>query len=94
MCANPNLLGGNVYGMQYLDPTTSMNHITTVTSLCYLSIYINHHLEWMQHVTIMAMIKHARLKILGINLLGNSIHSLNFLDWRKVYNTLIIPILH
>ena len=31
--------------------------------------------------------------IKGINLLGNSVRGLDLLNWRKVYNALIIPVL-
>jgi hypothetical protein len=55
----------------------------------YLGIYIDHHLDWSQHVEIMA--NRARSTIRGLSILGNSIRGLNFLNWRKVYNAIIIP---
>jgi len=39
------------------------------------------------------MANRARSTIRGISLLGNSIRGLDFLNWRKVYNALIIPTL-
>jgi hypothetical protein len=39
------------------------------------------------------MVNHTRSTIRGISLLGNSICSLDFLNWQKVYNALIIPTL-
>jgi hypothetical protein len=62
-----------------------------VTSLCYLGVYLDHHLRWDRHVTIMT--NRTRSTIRGVNLLGNSIRGLDFLNWWKVYNALVIPIL-
>jgi hypothetical protein len=87
-CANPNLIGTEVLGARYTDPSLGPNHITTVSHLRYLGVYIDHHLDWTRHVTIMA--NHARSNIRGVNILSNSVHGLNFLNWRKVYNVLII----
>jgi hypothetical protein len=90
-CSNLNLSGGNICGARYTDLSTGTNCITTVTSLQYLGVHINHHLDWTKHVTIMAT--QARSTIHGVTLLGNSIRGLNLLNWRKVYNALIIPVL-
>jgi hypothetical protein len=35
----------------------------------------------------------AHSTIRGINLLGNSVRGLDFLNWHKVYNALVIPTL-
>jgi hypothetical protein len=87
--ANPNLIGANVLGARYTDPNLGPNHITTVSHLRYLGVYIDHRLDWTRHVTIMA--NRARSNIRGVNILGNSVRGLDFLNWRKVYNALIIP---
>ena len=89
--SNPNLSGGNIHGARYTDPSTGTNRITTVTSLQYLGVHIDHRLNWTKHVTIIAT--RARSTIHGVTLLGNSIHGLDLLNWRKVYNALIIPVL-
>jgi hypothetical protein len=39
------------------------------------------------------MANHARSTIRGVSLLGNSVCGLDFLNWQKVYNALIIPTL-
>jgi len=39
------------------------------------------------------MAARARSTIRGINVLGNSVRGLDLLNWRKVYNALVIPIL-
>jgi hypothetical protein len=87
--ANPNLTGADVLGARHTDPNLGPNHVTTVSHLQYLGVYIDHHLNWTRHVTIMA--NRACSNIRGINILGNSVCGLNFLNWRKVYNALIIP---
>jgi hypothetical protein len=87
-CANPNLTGANILGTRYTDPNLGPNHITTVSHLRYLGVYIDHRLDWTRHITIMA--NRARSNIQGVSILGNSIHGLGFLNWRKVYNSLII----
>jgi len=43
------------------------------------------------HINIMA--SHTRSTIHRINILGNSVCSLDLLNWRKVYNALVIPVL-
>jgi hypothetical protein len=89
--SNPNLIGGHVHGARYVDPAHSRNKITMVKHVKYLGVHITHDLKWTCHVEIMA--NRARSTIKGINVLGNSVRGLNFLNWRKVYNALIIPVL-
>ena len=88
---NPNLTGGSIIGMKYTDPIYGECPITTTTSLRYLGVFLDHRLKWTNHVTIMA--NRARSTIRGINLLGNSVRGLDFMNWRKVYNALVIPVL-
>ena len=57
----------------------------------YLGVHITHNLDWTHHVLIMA--NHACSNIHRINLLGNLICGLEFYNWHKVFNTLVIPIL-
>jgi hypothetical protein len=86
--ANPNLTGADIMGARYTDPNLGPNHITTVSHLLYLGVYIDHRLNWTRHITIMA--NRTCSNIRGINILGNSIRGLDFLNWQKVYNALII----
>src|SRR6266851_819648 len=83
--------GGRVVGLRYTDPFLGPQRITTTETLQFLGVFINRNLDWKLHVKIMA--NHARSTIRGISILGNSIRGLNFLNWCKVYNALVIPIL-
>jgi hypothetical protein len=57
----------------------------------YLGIYLDCDLSWKNHVDIMANC--ARSTVRGISILGNTISGLDLLNWRKVYNALVIPVL-
>jgi hypothetical protein len=89
--ANPKFVSPPVHGARYTLPTGNTYQVSTVKTLQYLGVYLNHHLDWTHHVTIMANC--AQSTIRGVNLLGNSICGLDFLNWWKVYNALIIPTL-
>jgi len=89
--ANPKFVGPPIHGARYTLPTGAAYHVSTIKSLRYLGVWLNHRLDWTHHITIMA--NRARLTIRGVSLLGNSIRGLDFLNWRKVYNALIIPTL-
>jgi hypothetical protein len=86
-CAN--LLGGDISEVRYFDSELGPNTIKTTKSLRYLGVYIDHRLRWTKHMDIMT--NRAKSTIRGISILGNSIHGLDFLNWRKVYDALVIP---
>jgi hypothetical protein len=75
---NCNLIRGKIEGAWYNDPAQGPNHITTITSLRYLEVYLNHCLRWDHHITIITNHMHSTIR--GINLLGNSIRGLDFLN--------------
>jgi len=89
--ANRDLVGDTTLGLRYTDPVYSPSNITATNSLRYLSIYLDRHLSWDNHVSIMA--NRARSTIRGINIMGNTQRGLDLLNWRKVYNALVIPVL-
>jgi hypothetical protein len=57
----------------------------------YLGLHLDHRLSWNNHVTVMAMRTKGTLK--SLQLLGNSVHSLNHSSWHLAYNTICIPTL-
>jgi len=59
--------------------------------LCYLGIYLDRNLSWINYVNIMANRIHSTIR--GISIIGNTISSLNLLNWHKVYNALVISVL-
>src|SRR6267142_5113563 len=74
-------------------PTENRSKLTvqSTDTVRYLGLYINHKLNWHQHITIMA--SHARGSLKALQLLGNSIHGLNHGNWHLVYNTVCLPVL-
>jgi hypothetical protein len=85
----PEKTGGNTLGARYGDKSNALNRITTVKWLRYLGVYITEDLKWKRHVDIMT--NRARSTIRGINILGNSVQGLDYMNWRRVYNALVIP---
>jgi hypothetical protein len=86
--SNPNLVGGHIYGATY----GNNQRVTTITtSLRYLGVHLTPTLKWDTHVDL--MVNRARSTIRGISILGNSIRGLDFMNWRRVYNALVIPTL-
>jgi hypothetical protein len=57
----------------------------------YLGLYINHKLNWFQHITIMATCTCRMLK--ALQLLGNLIRGLDHSNWRLAYNAICLPVL-
>jgi hypothetical protein len=74
--SNPNLTGGHIHGTKY----GHNQRVTSVTmSLQYLGVHLTPTLSWDTHVDL--MVNHARSTIRGINILGNSIRGLDFMNW-------------
>jgi len=90
-CNCPKFTRSKVLGLRYNNPAYGDSHIMAVDNLWFLGIYINRELDWQPHVNIMVNYIHST--IYRVNLLGNSVRGLDFLNWRRVYNTLVIPML-
>jgi hypothetical protein len=86
--SNPDLIGGHIHSVTYSD---SQRITTVTTSLCYLGVHIMPKLKWDTYVDL--MVNRACSTIRGISILGNLIHGLDFMNWRQVFNALIIPTL-
>jgi hypothetical protein len=83
-----NLTGGNILGTRFQHEGKTA-HIRNSTTVRYLGVYLNHCLNWSKHVEIMAT--KAQSDIRGLSIFGNLVCGLNFLNWRKAYNAIVIP---
>jgi len=90
-CVDSNLTGDATLRTHFTDSLGNDHHISTMTSLRYLGVFLDRTLSWKKHVTCMSKWVHSTIR--GILLLGNSVRRLDFLNWRRVYNALIIPTL-
>ena len=86
------MVGDHVNQIMYKDPDQNVHVIRQKEMwVRYLGVFLDCKLSWELHVKTMAA--RARSTILRISLLGNSVRGLDFLNWRRVYNALVIPIL-
>ena len=89
--ATEHLIGRTVTS---IHPCTSASTSYTVecsSLICYLGIFIHERFDWTHHVTIMA--NHACSTVRALSILRNSIHSLDYANWHKLFHTLILPVL-
>jgi len=61
------------------------------TTVQYLGIFLSESFSWEHHAKVMAA--WARSTTRALQVMGNSVHGLDFANWRKVYHTIILPIL-
>jgi hypothetical protein len=73
---NPYRHGLKITGLQY--GRNQGDHVTNVSVLRYLGLYIDECLKWDRYVKI--MVTQARSTIKAVNLLGNSVRGLDFLN--------------
>ena len=73
------------------NPSSGRYPIKRSNLIRYLGIFIHHTFDWSHHVSIMA--NRARSTTCALNLLGNSVQGLDFANWRRLFHTLILPIL-
>jgi len=77
-----------------IQPCTSASSSYTVERsplICYLGIFIHEHFDWTHHMTIMA--NHARSTVHALSILRNSIRGLDYANWRRIFHSLILPVL-
>ena len=65
--------------------------VTPATSLRYLGVFFTPKLNWMTHVQIMSTRVLSLVKGLGV--LGNSIRGFCMVNWRKIFISIILPVL-
>jgi len=76
------------------DPRTSSSSSYTVersTVIRYLGVFIHHRFDWTHHMTIMA--NWARSTIRALSILGNSVQGLDYANWRRIFHSLVLPVL-
>ena len=74
------------------DPRISSYYkVNAAATVRYLGFFINHKLDWTEHVNIMC--NRARASLKALQLLGNSIRGLSAANWRLVYNAVCLPVL-
>ena len=70
---------------------TSTVSITPATCIRYLGVFFTPHLDWTTHVQTMST--RARSIIKGLGVLGNSIRGFRLMNWRRIFISVILPVL-
>ena len=70
---------------------SSYYKVLAAPTVRYLGFFINHKLDWTEHVNIMC--NRARASLKALQLLGNSIRGLSAANWRLVFNAVCLPVL-
>jgi hypothetical protein len=72
-------------------PDTSQVTIKLSTSIRYLGVFFTPHLDWTVHVKTMST--RAQSIIKGLGVLGNFIRGFCLINWRKIFISIILPVL-
>ena len=72
-------------------PDSSTISITPATHIRYLGVFFTPNLDWSTHVKIVST--RARSIIKGLGVLGNSIRGFNLMNWRRIFISVILPVL-
>ena len=72
-------------------PDTSQVAIKPASSIRYLGVFFTPCLNWMVHVKTMST--YAQSIIKGLGILGNSIRGFHLINWRKIFISVILPVL-
>ena len=84
-------LGARVPRLGLRDPVHGEYAVAASKHVRYLGIFIQNDLGWTTHVRTMAA--RARSTVHALSVLGNSIRGISFANWRKVFHSLILPVL-
>ena len=83
-------IGGTVTNIRLSDSFADYG-VKRSDVIRYLGIFIHHRFQWTHHVTIMANRSCSTVRALSI--LGNSVRGLDYANWRRLFHSLILPIL-
>ena len=72
-------------------PDNTKITIKPTSTLRYLGVFFTPHLNWTTHVKIMST--HAQSIVKGLGVLGNSIRGFHLVSWRKIFISVILPVL-
>ena len=72
-------------------PDDSLISVKLATSMQYLGVFFTPHLDWTVHVKTMST--HARSIVKGLSILGNSIRGFQLVNWRRIFISIILPVL-
>ena len=88
-------------GCRLDDPPTRLELFNTSTgepfvihpaaTIRYLGFFVNHKLDWSDHVD--TMCNRARASLKALQMLGNSHRGLSMANWRLVFNAICLPVL-
>jgi hypothetical protein len=88
-CPNPDL-HGTCPNLQFLPDWDHSTYIPVKPAdhVCYLGFHFDHKLSWDKHISVVIVQTKSTLK--ALQLLGNSVRGLDFLNWWKAYNAICI----
>jgi len=89
--ANPDCLGAPRPHIELQIPGSGTLQVQCSTSVRYLGVFIDEHFRWKTHASIMAACACSSLQ--GMHILGNSVHGIDFNNWRTVFHAITLPIL-
>src|SRR5487761_1253759 len=88
-CLSPSKFGTQPLTVSISDPFPAT--LTPSSRLRYLGVFFTPTLDWSAHVKIMAT--RARSTIRALQIIGNSVRGLQLPCWRKIFLSVIIPVL-
>ena len=86
-----NLKGPPPHNIVLQDASNGEISVPRSPSVRYLGIFIHYKLSWDLHVRTMA--NRARSTIRALHMLGNSIRGLDLVNWQKVFQAIVLPVL-
>jgi len=89
--ANPNHIGLPFQGIKLSVPGSGVLEVHRSKTVHYLGVFLNEFFSWEPHAKVMA--NRARSTMRALHVMGNSVRSLDFANWRKVFHAIILPVL-
>ena len=77
--------------IEFQFPDGTKTTIKPSLTLRYLGVFFTPHLNWSTHIKTMST--WARSIVKGLGILGNSIRGFNLVSWRRIFISIILPVL-